>query len=167
MDLLYRKLTQNSPKYLEWNLAEEKLEGFFPLKYKILSFWKMPKLLDFRFPEEWYFLKCDYTELKRSSKINFPVAEQHRWAVVGFKGTNFALERFTLNRPSRTLFTFSRNKTAKTFWKEEHIKNFPQFFLGIKVEGRSHSEYVLGWFYLHAYVNTRETWTHWNQPNAF
>jgi len=28
-------LTHNSPKYLEWNLAWEKLEGFFPLKYEI------------------------------------------------------------------------------------------------------------------------------------
>jgi len=33
-------LTYNSPKYLEWNLAGEKLEEFSPLQYKILSFKK-------------------------------------------------------------------------------------------------------------------------------
>jgi len=33
-------LTHNSPKYLERNSALEKLEGFFPLKYGILSFGK-------------------------------------------------------------------------------------------------------------------------------
>jgi len=31
----------------------------------------MPKLLNFRFPKGWYFLKCDNTELKRSSLIFF------------------------------------------------------------------------------------------------
>jgi len=31
----------------------------------------MSKLLYFGFPEGWYFLNCDNTELKRSSKINF------------------------------------------------------------------------------------------------
>jgi len=39
-----------------------------PLKYAILSF-KMPiKLLNFRFSEGRYFVNCDNTELKRSSK---------------------------------------------------------------------------------------------------
>jgi len=33
-------LTHNSPKYLEWNSAEEKLKGFIQLKYSILSFGK-------------------------------------------------------------------------------------------------------------------------------
>ena len=33
-------LTHNSPEYLEWNLALEKFEGFFPLNYAILSFGK-------------------------------------------------------------------------------------------------------------------------------
>ena len=33
-------LTPNSPKYLEWNSVYEKLKGFFPLKYAILSFGK-------------------------------------------------------------------------------------------------------------------------------
>jgi len=31
-------LTHNSPKYLEWNLASEKLGGFFSLKYDISRF---------------------------------------------------------------------------------------------------------------------------------
>jgi len=34
------KLTHNSPKYLEWNLALEEFEGFFPLNCAILSFQK-------------------------------------------------------------------------------------------------------------------------------
>jgi len=42
----------------------------------------MPKLLTLRFPEGLYLLKSDNTELKRS-KINFSVAEWHRFAVVG------------------------------------------------------------------------------------
>jgi len=29
------------------------------------------------------FLNCDNTELKTFSKINFSVAERHRWTVVG------------------------------------------------------------------------------------
>jgi len=33
-----RYLTHNSPKYLEWNLAFRKFEGFFPLNYAVLSF---------------------------------------------------------------------------------------------------------------------------------
>jgi len=35
-------LNHNSPKYLEWNLAEEILEGFFSIKYAIFSFGKCP-----------------------------------------------------------------------------------------------------------------------------
>jgi len=38
--LEYFLLTHNSPKSLEWNLAEEKLEESFPLKHEILSFGK-------------------------------------------------------------------------------------------------------------------------------
>ena len=37
--------------------------------------WKMSNLLNFIFWEEWYSLKCDNIELKRSSKIDFSVAE--------------------------------------------------------------------------------------------
>jgi len=55
----------------------------FPNKFRNLKLWKKPKLLNFRLPEGRYFLNCDNTELKRSSEINFPVAERHRWAVVG------------------------------------------------------------------------------------
>jgi len=40
-------LTQNIPKYLEWNLAQEKSEGFFPLKYAISSFRKCPNYFFF------------------------------------------------------------------------------------------------------------------------
>jgi len=48
-----------------------------------LSFEKMPKSLNFKFSEGWYFLNCDNTELKRSSTIFFSVSDRHRWAVVG------------------------------------------------------------------------------------
>jgi len=34
------EINQQQPKVLEWNSAEEKLKGFFPLKYAILSFGK-------------------------------------------------------------------------------------------------------------------------------
>ena len=37
-------LTLYSPKYLKWNFAQEKLEGFFSLIHAILSFLKKPKL---------------------------------------------------------------------------------------------------------------------------
>jgi len=36
----------------------------------------MPKLLNLRYPEGWYFENCDNTELKRSSKINCSVSER-------------------------------------------------------------------------------------------
>jgi len=55
----------------------------FSLNYEIQSLKKRPELLYFSFPEGLYFLNCDKTELKKSSKINFSVAERHRWAVVG------------------------------------------------------------------------------------
>jgi len=41
----------------------------------------VPKLINFRFPEGWYFLNDDNTEPKRSSNIFFSVYERHRWAV--------------------------------------------------------------------------------------
>jgi len=40
MKTIVHALTYNSPKYLEWNFAWGKFEGFFPLKYEILSFEK-------------------------------------------------------------------------------------------------------------------------------
>jgi len=55
----------------------------FPNKLRNFKLWKMPKLLNFRFPEGLYFLICDNTELKKSSKIIFSVSKRHRWAVVG------------------------------------------------------------------------------------
>jgi len=64
-------LTPNSPKYLEWNLAEEKLGGIFYFHIRNFKLWKMPKLLNYKFPERWYFLNWDNTELKRSSKNKF------------------------------------------------------------------------------------------------
>ena len=77
-----RRLTHNRPKYLEWNYLKRSLK-IFPTKVRNFKLWKMAKLLNFRFPEGRYFLNCDDTELKRSSKINFSVSERHRWAVVG------------------------------------------------------------------------------------
>jgi len=76
------ELTYNIPKYLEWNLAKEELEGTFPIKKRNFKLKKMPKSINFRFPEVWYFLNCDNTELKRSSTIFFSVYERHHWAVV-------------------------------------------------------------------------------------
>jgi len=55
----------------------------FPTEVGNFKLLKMPKLLNFRFPEGRYFLNCDNAELKISSKINFSVSERHRWAVVG------------------------------------------------------------------------------------
>jgi len=37
---IHKCLTRNRPKYLQWNLALEKLEGFFLLNYAILNFGK-------------------------------------------------------------------------------------------------------------------------------
>jgi len=50
--------------------------------HAILSSWKMPKLLNFTFPEGDIFLNFDNTELKRSAKIIFSISERHRRAVV-------------------------------------------------------------------------------------
>jgi len=75
IDELSRKIdhhfTLNSPKYLDWNLAEEKFEEFFPLNYAI---WSLGKCLNYWilvFQRGNIFFNCDNTELKRSSKINF------------------------------------------------------------------------------------------------
>jgi len=43
----------------------------------------MPKLLNLRFPGGCYYFNYNNTELKRSSKLNFPVSKRHFWAVVG------------------------------------------------------------------------------------
>jgi len=59
-------LTHNSPMYLGWNLAWD-FRRIFPIKLRNFKLRKMPKLLNFRFPNGWYFLNCDSTKLKRSS----------------------------------------------------------------------------------------------------
>jgi len=59
------------------------IEKMFSIKIRNFKLWKMPKLFNFRFPEGRYFLNCDNTELKRSSKMNFSIAERHRWVEAG------------------------------------------------------------------------------------
>ena len=77
-------LTQNSPKYLEWNSALEKLKGFFfSIKIGNFKLWPMPKIFDIRFPEVWFFFNCDNTNLRRSAETLFPVPEWYSSAVVG------------------------------------------------------------------------------------
>jgi len=44
-------LTHNSQKYLEVNLGQEILKGFFHLKIRIFKLWEMPESLNFRLPE--------------------------------------------------------------------------------------------------------------------
>jgi len=63
-------LTHNSPKYLEWNWAWD-FRRIFPIKLRNFKLRKMPKLLNVRFPEGWYFLKSNKTAIKRSSKRFF------------------------------------------------------------------------------------------------
>jgi len=55
-----------------WSEIQLKRNGkdFF-IKIRNFKLWKMPKQLNLRFPEGGYFLNCDNTELKRSSKIFF------------------------------------------------------------------------------------------------
>jgi len=65
-------LIHNSPEYLEWNSAYEKLEGFFPLKYAILSFGKCLNYWMSGFQRgDIFFLNCDNTELKDPLKYFF------------------------------------------------------------------------------------------------
>jgi len=58
-------------------------EKIFPIKLRNFKLWKMPELLNSRFPEERYFLNFANTELKRSSEIKFSVSEWQCWAVMG------------------------------------------------------------------------------------
>jgi len=81
--LQYTHITHNSPKYLEWNLVLRKIGNIFSTKILSFKLLKMPKSLNFRFPEGWYFLNCDNAEPERSSNINISVSERHRWALVG------------------------------------------------------------------------------------
>jgi len=65
-------LTHNSPKYVfgvKFSLRE--IRRIFPINLQNFQLCKMPKLFNIRFPEGWYFLNFDNTELKRSSIINF------------------------------------------------------------------------------------------------
>ena len=64
-------------------LVLREIRKVFPMKLRNFKLRKMPKLLNSRFPEGRYFLNSDNTELKRSSEINFPVSERHRWVVEG------------------------------------------------------------------------------------
>jgi len=41
--LCWTILTHNSLKYLKWNLAEEKVKGFFSIEIRNFKLWKMPK----------------------------------------------------------------------------------------------------------------------------
>jgi len=63
--------------------SEREIGRIFSIKMHNFKLWKMPELFNLRFPEGWYFLNCDSTELKRSSKIFFFVSERHRQAIVG------------------------------------------------------------------------------------
>ena len=64
---------------MKFSLRE--IRGIFPIKLRNFKLWKMTKLLNFRFPEGWYFSNFGNTEQKRSSKIFFSVSERHRWAI--------------------------------------------------------------------------------------
>ena len=66
---------------MKFNLRE--IQRIFPIKLRYLKLRKMPKLLNFRFPEGLYFFNFDNPELKRPSKINFSLSERHPWVVVG------------------------------------------------------------------------------------
>jgi len=59
------------------------LEGFFLLKAKFKALEKRLYYLMSGFQRDDIFSNCKNTELKRSSKIFFSVAERHRRAVVG------------------------------------------------------------------------------------
>jgi len=74
---------QQRPKVFGVKCSLRDIGRFFPTETRNFERWKMPKLLNFRFSEWWYFLNSDNTELKRSSKIHVSVSERHRWAVMG------------------------------------------------------------------------------------
>jgi len=76
-------INPQQPKVFGVKFSLGKIRRTFPIILRNFERWKMPKLLNFRFPEECYFFKFDNTELKRFSNIFFSVSERHRWAVVG------------------------------------------------------------------------------------
>jgi len=57
------------PKVLGLKFSLGDIGRIFAIKICNFKLWKMPKLLNFRFPDGWYSLNCDNTDLKRSSKI--------------------------------------------------------------------------------------------------
>jgi len=66
-----------------WNAIRlRKIGRIFSTKIRHFKLRKMAKIFNFTFPKGCYFLNCDKTELKRSSKIIVSVSERHRWAVV-------------------------------------------------------------------------------------
>jgi len=72
----------------------------------------MPKLQNFRFPEG--LLNCENTELKSSSKINVPVSEWHRWAVVGQDKTFFIQDEGYARSYIKTNLEERKKKRKKT-----------------------------------------------------
>jgi len=51
-------------------------------------------------------------------------------------------------------------------WLERTETNLMHFKWEV-TNTRKPTQYILGQFYSHAYVDTRETWTHGDQPKAF
>jgi len=64
-------------------LSLRELGRIFPTKTRNYKLWKMPKLLNFRFPVGRYFFHCKKNWMKKSSKIFYSVSERHRRALVG------------------------------------------------------------------------------------
>jgi len=71
------------PKVFWVKFSLREIGRIFFTKIRNFKPFKMPKSKNLRFLEGWYFFNWDNTELKRSSKIFFSVAERHRWAVKG------------------------------------------------------------------------------------
>jgi len=75
-------LNPKQPKVFGLKLSLREIGGIFSFTVRNFKLWKMPQLLNFGFPEGWYFFKCDNTKLKTSSKINVSGSQRHHWAVV-------------------------------------------------------------------------------------
>jgi len=60
------------------------MKDFFSIKIRNSKLWKMPNLLNFRFPEVFFFVTI--LNWKDPLKYFFSVAERHRWAVGGGVG---------------------------------------------------------------------------------
>ena len=81
-----RVVNPQQPKEFGVKFSLREIRRTLPIKLRNFNIWKMPKVLNFRFPEGWYFLNGDNTQLKRSSKTIFSVSERYLWAVVGYVG---------------------------------------------------------------------------------